>query len=592
LIDATPFWRLLLVVLSFSSPAAVRFLAAVGQGHGLKGSARMAGIDKEAGYRFLRDRYLELRRGGLSAGDAIQALGFCSSRVPDWEAMVDRVDRHHLRVDASREHAFWAAFESGASCGIASKAAGVSRSTGDRWMQRRFGELRASGVSFTQCARRLRLAPDRAEVLERDRRRAERSRQRAATAAHRDGLHASARLADATLGETDASKRRRERVDRYWQLMREGVSNVDACRLLGMSRRAGTLVRQQNNFLIPSLTAPRTTNRYLTVRERMQIADLLRLGCSMRQIGIQLGRHPSTISRELRRHRDSSGNYLPRTADHDAHRERARPKIPRLVANVRLRLIVQRKLNRCWSPEEISGWLRRTYPRDATMRLCHETIYRALLLREGAGLHKRYAVKLRTGRRLRKTRWRSRTGQGSRIRNMTMIDQRPAEIETKQTAGHWEGDLIVGVGSVSAMVTLRERKTQYGVVINLPEDHTAASVNNAIITAFAALPPQLKRSLTWDQGVEMSSHEALTTATGIPIYFAERASPWQRGANENFNGLLRQYFPKGTDLATHSHSHVARVVAELNSRPRKLLDYDTPAARLRAEHRTPAATLR
>ena len=226
------------------------------------------------------------------------------------------------------------------------------------------------------------------------------------------------------------------------------------------------------------------------------------------------------------------------------------------------------------------------------MRVCHETIYRALLLREGAGLHKRYALKLRTGRRIRKTRWRSRTGQGSRIRNMMMIDQRPAEIETKLTAGHWEGDLIVGVGSVSAMVTLRERKTQFGMVVNLPEDHTAASVNTAVIGAFAALPAHLKRSLTWDQGVEMASHEALTTATGIPIYFAERASPWQRGANENFNGLLRQYFPKGTDLAQHSAAHVARVVDEINNRPRKRLGYDTPARRLRAEHRTPLTALR
>ena len=357
------------MVLSFSSPAAVRFLAAVGQGHGLKGSARIAGIDKEVGYRFLRDRYLELRRGGMSAGDAVEALGFNSRRVPDWEALVDRDDRHHLRVDPSREQVFWAAFESGADCDSASRAAKVSRSTGYRWMQRRFRELRSGGVGVAQCARRLRLTPGRAEVLERDRQATERNKQNAATAAHRDAMHASAGLVDAMLGETDASKRRRGRVDRYWQLMREGVSNVDACRLLGMSRRAGTLIRQQNNFLIPSLTRPRTTGRYLTGRERVQIADLLRLGCSMRQIGQQLGRHPSTISRELRRHRDSSGNYLPRTADHDAHRQRARPKIPRLVANVQLRLIVQRKLSRCWSPEEISGWLRKTYPHDATMRV-------------------------------------------------------------------------------------------------------------------------------------------------------------------------------------------------------------------------------
>lgn len=165
------------------------------------------------------------------------------------------------------------------------------------------------------------------------------------------------------------------------------------------------------------------------------------------------------------------------------------------------------------------------------------------------------------------------------IRNMKMIDERPAEVETRLEAGHWEGDLIVGVGSVSAMVTLRERKTQYGIIVNLPHDHTAVSVNAAITNAFAGFPPSLKRTLTWDQGVEMASHEVLTLATGIPVFFAERSSPWQRGANENFNGLVRQYFPKGTNLAVHSARHVNHVMKELNTRPRKNLAYDTPAAR-------------
>ena len=553
----------------------------------------MAGIDKEVGYRFLRDRYLALRRDGMSTLDAVDTLGFRSTRVASWEAAVAHDRRHHLRVDAAREQSFWHAFASGSGVAVSARATGVSTSTGYRWLERRFVELRVNGIGVTGCARRLRLSRVRADRFERERLRLLLQERNAAMAAHRDAVHASARLTSAGLGMTKAQQRRHERAEKYWQLMRDGVSNVDACRILGMSRRAGTRIRQRNNFQIPPVTAPpKTAGRYLDVRERLQIADLLRLGCSIRQIGAELGRHPSTISRELRRHRDANGNYLPRTADDDARCQRARPKTPRLVSNGALRALVQRKLNRCWSPEEIAGWLRKTHPHDTTMRVCHETIYQALLVRDDTGLHKRYATKLRTGRRIRKTRWRTRTGQGSRIRNMVMIDQRPAEAETKQVAGHWEGDLIVGPGSVSAIVTLRERKTQYGMVINLPTDHTAASVNTAIITAFASLPPQLKRSLTWDQGVEMASHEALTTATGIPIYFAERASPWQRGANENFNGLLRQYFPKGTDLATHSHSHVARVVAELNSRPRKLLDYDTPAARLKAEHRTPAATLR
>lgn len=250
-----------------------------------------------------------------------------------------------------------------------------------------------------------------------------------------------------------------------------------------------------------------------------------------------------------------------------------------------LRRTVQRKLNQYWSPEAISGWLRKAYP-DAPHRwVCHETIYRALFSGAEAGLHPRYAGRLRTGRRLRKTRWINPVGRGSRIRNMRMLTERPAEAADKQIAGHWEGDLIVGVGSVSAMVTLRERTTQYGIVVNLPEDHTARSVNTAIETAFRLVPAHLKRSLTWDQGVEMAAHEQLTAATDVPVFFAERSSPWQRGANENFNGLLRQYFPKGTDLAAHSHDHVRAVMDQLNSRPRKTLGYDTPAFRFAAEKR-------
>jgi len=166
---------------------------------------------------------------------------------------------------------------------------------------------------------------------------------------------------------------------------------------------------------------------------------------------------------------------------------------------------------------------------------------------------------------------------------MTMIDKRPAEVELKEQVGNWEGDLIVGVGCVSAMMTLRERKTQYGIIVNLPVDHTALSVNAAAIAAFGSLPAHMKRTLTWDQGTEMARHQELAAQTGIDIYFAERCSPWQRGANENFNGLARQYFPKGTDLSVHTVEHVAKVVHELNTRPRKTLGYRTPAELFRAE---------
>ena len=581
---------------SSSSPAGVRFLASIKEGRGLKPSARDAGIDKEVGYRWLREQYLLLRREGKPPAEVTAELGFTTSRLLAWEADVDRGDdRHHLSVDVDEETAFWESFSDGQGTDSSAAIAGVSRSTGYRWINTRFDQLRDKGVSLRRCRTQLRLTDERARDLENRRLTRSRTDAAAARAAQREAVSESAGYAARALGGAATTRRQRLqlRAEKYWQLMREGLSNAEACRLLGMHSASGTQLRQSTDFRIPSLTVPNgATGRYLEARERLQIADLLRLGHSMRSIGAALGRHPSTISRELGRHRNSAGHYLPHTAEQDARLARARPKTPKLVVNAPLRKLVQRKLNRCWSPDEICGWMRKHYPDDQTMRLCPETSYRALLLREDRGLHKRYAAKLRTGRRIRKTRWRTRTGQGSRIRNMTMIDQRPPEVETRLEAGHWEGDLIVGVGSVSAMMTLRERKTQYGIIVNLPEDHTAASVNAAAITAFATLPPHLKRTLTWDQGVEMAGHEAFTTTSGIPVYFCEAHSPWQRGANENFNGLARQYFPKGTNLAVHSPKHVAKVVRELNQRPRKTLDYDTSTARFQAERNTPKLKLR
>ena len=230
-------------------------------------------------------------------------------------------------------------------------------------------------------------------------------------------------------------QRRAELVDTYWQLMRSGETNTSACRVLGMSRRSGTTIRRAHHYQT-RVRAPRLvwSGRYLDARERLQIADLLRLGFSVRRIAAELGRHPSTIKRELDRHRSPEGRYLPRTADHDARHQRAR----KLTANITLRRLVQRKLNRCWSPDEVCGWLRKAYPDDHSMRLCPETIYRELLLRDNTTLHKRYCLKLRTGRRIRKSRWLTRTGHGPTIANKTMIDQRPASAETKLEAGHWE----------------------------------------------------------------------------------------------------------------------------------------------------------
>ncbi|MCR1161833.1 IS30 family transposase [Paenarthrobacter sp. UW852] len=308
------------------------------------------------------------------------------------------------------------------------------------------------------------------------------------------------------------------------------------------------------------------------------------MGCFLRQIGRELGRHASTIKRELDRHRDPRGRYLPHTADHDARSQRRRPRERKLQTNPRLHSLVQTKLTSHWSPEQICGWLALEFPAEPGLRLCPETIYQALFFGDHGGLRTDGRPRLRTGRKIRKHRWRTGSGHGSVVQNMTMINERPAGVQTKTEAGHWEGDLIVGIGSASAMVTLRERKTHYGIIINLPHGHTAAQTNQAIIAAFAALPAHLKQTLTWDQGVEMARHQELAAATGLRIYFAERSSPWQRGANENFNGLVRQYFPEGTDLSVHADEHVKQVCDELKARPRKSLDYRSPAAALRAEY--------
>ena len=389
--------------LSSSSAAGIRFLASVKHGHGLKPSARHAGIDKEVGYRWLREEYLRLRRNGKTPSETTAELGFTTSRLVAWEADVGQVkDRHHLRVERDEEAKFWAAFDRGKSLGEAAKAAGVSRSTGYRWMHNRFDQLRQSKVTVSRCQSHLRLTDRLILNFERDRLSRLSKERNAATASQHAAFLSSGRYADQMLGAvlSEAQQRRAARAEKYWQLMRNGVSNAEACRLLGMHRRTGTQLRRASNFQIPPITVPSVTaGRYLDARERLRIADLLRLGHSMRRIAAELGRHASTIKRELDRHRDAQGLYLPRTADHDARLQRARPKVHKLAANARLRTLVQRKLNRFWSPDEICGWMKKTYPDDPAMRLCPETIYRALLLRENHGLHQRYATKLRTGRR-------------------------------------------------------------------------------------------------------------------------------------------------------------------------------------------------
>lgn len=573
------------------SPEGARFLALIREGKGLKPSARAAGVGKETGYRWLCEAFLQLRVSGLGSDAAQARLGFTSSRLIEWERRFQQDDgRHHFQVDPDVEAAFWASYQEGASLAKATQGAGVSRATGYRWLYNRFTLLRASNGP-AKVRNELRLPPGTTATWEKRWKTEVSVTKERLDQAHQAGIQDTRLFAARAAQTVSPAKARRDLAGtRYWDLVNAGSSNAEACRMLGMSRRAGTKLRNQRAEQSHTRGPVQGTGRYLSLLERIQIADLLRLDCSLRRIGRELGRCASTIKRELDRHRDGHGRYSPHAADHSASQQRRRPRDRKLRRNRRLRAMVQRKLNLHWSPEQICGWLALQFPFEPRLQLSPETIYRALLFNDDGGLDKKYCPRLRTGRKIRRHRWRTSSGHGAVVRNMTMISQRPPLIETKTEAGHWEGDLIVGPGSTSAMVTLRERKTQYGIIINLPIDHTAARTNAAITAAFASLPPHLKQTLTWDQGVEMARHQELAAATGIQIYFAERSSPWQRGANENFNGLARQYFRKGTDLSKHTHEYVKSVCNELNTRPRKTLGYLTPKAVFQAEKRTLPAT--
>jgi transposase len=371
------------------------------EGRGLNRSAREAGIGKETGYRWLREAYVAHRRGGKSIAETEAVMGLASAKSIAWEAEVAAgPGRHHLRVAVDTEARFWAVYDAGTGADAAASAAGVGRSSGYRWLDRRFFELRAAGFTVKGAQRLLRLSDQVRARTERQRAAAKLGESQAAAAAHEQALRSLRQYADRSVVLSKKQQRRAELVDTYWQLMRSGETNTSACRVLGMSRRSGTTIRRAHHYQT-RVRAPRVvwSGRYLDARERLQIADLLRLGCSLRRIAAELGRHPSTIKRELDRHRSPDGCYLPRTADHDARQQRARPRARKLTANITLRRLVQRKLNRCWSPDEVCGWLRKAYPDDQSMRLCPETIYRELLLRDNTTLHNRYCLKLRTGRR-------------------------------------------------------------------------------------------------------------------------------------------------------------------------------------------------
>ena len=377
---------------------------------------------------------------------------------------------------------------------------------------------------------------------------------------------------------------------------------------------------------MPTVTQAPLSGRYLSFVEREEIALLRAGGCGVREIARRVGRSSSTISRELRRNaatRSGGLEYRASTAQWHADQRGQRPKPAKLAVNAELRRYVQDRLSgavqrpdgtvvngpdvqwrgrrhgrrkdrrwgKSWSPEQISHRLRLDFPDDEAMRVSHEAIYQSLYVQGRGALRRELTACLRTGRALRVPRARTRRGK-SFVTDEIMISERPAEAADRAVPGHWEGDLIVGLDS-SAVGTLVERSSRFTMLLHLaPMDghgglrvtngpalagHGAEAVRDAIADTITTLPGQLRRSLTWDQGTEMAQHAQLRIDTGLPVYFCDPRSPWQRGTNENTNGLLRQHFPQGTDLARHSPEDLAAVAATLNSRPRKTLGYRTPA---------------
>lgn len=277
---------------------------------------------------------------------------------------------------------------------------------------------------------------------------------------------------------------------------------------------------------------------------------------------------------------DGGGYYRPYAAQRRADKRRPRPKPGKIAQNPELRDFIQAHLALRWSPEQICQALRRRFPDRPEMHVTHETIYQALYVQGRGELRREVTRALRTGRARRRPHRQAHSRRSGSIKGMVMISQRPAEVADRAVPGHWEGDLIIGKDSRSAIGTLVERSTRYLMLIHLPAGHSALATRNALAQTVKTLPTHLVRSITWDQGTEMAAHRAFTIATNIPVYFCDPASPWQRGSNENTNGLLRQYFPKGTDLSVHTPGHLDAVAAELNSRPRKTLRWETPAEHL------------
>jgi transposase, IS30 family len=390
----------------------------------------------------------------------------------------------------------------------------------------------------------------------------------------------------------------RESQRRFWGLIRAGCSVAAASADLGVSDRTGQVWVSKAGGMPPLSLAPES-GRHLTLSDREAIYLGLVLYSTFSDIARSIGRSTSTVIRELSTNRlyprqlpavpdrrvgmlgrpPVRPNYSPVIAQQRFEARLARPKESKLAVSPRLHEQVVARLEINHSPEQISRRLVEDFPDDPEMRVSHETIYRALYVQGRGALKRELTRHLRTGRTVRKPQRRP-DRRLTRIPDMVNISERPAEVEDRAVPGHWEGDLITGVENKTAIGTLVERATGFVLLLHLPDDHGAAAVQQAMITAMSLLPETLRQTLTWDQGIEMVNHAQIAAATDLDIYFCDPHSPWQRGSNENTNGLLRQYFPKSTDLSFWGPGFLDHVATELNNRPRKRLAWKTPAEAL------------
>jgi len=360
-----------------------------------------------------------------------------------------------------------------------------------------------------------------------------------------------------------------------WDRWRRGESLHDIAQLFDRGHSSIQRILSETGGIRP---AQRARSRWaLSLSEREEISRGVVAGRSMRSIAASLGRAPSSVSREIRRNGGCHG-YRASNADQAAWDKAHRPKICKLAQNRALARIVAQKLKMLWSPEQIAGWLKCTYPEDENYQVSQETIYRSLFIQARGALKKELLQYLRRTRVMRRSRHHTqKTDDAGRISNTISISERPPSVKDRAVPGHWEGDLIFGTHN-SQIVTLVERQTRYVMLAKVDSKDTE-TVINALVKHAQQLPRELYASLTWDRGKEMADHQRFTLATDIKVYFCDPQNPWQRGSNENTNGLLRQYFPKGTDLSVHTQAKLNAVARQLNERPRKTLNFETPALR-------------